>query len=75
MAPYSSPMTAREVIRRLEQLGATKVRQTGSHARYRSACGKCSASVPIHTGDIPRGTVASIERQMVDCYGKGWLTR
>jgi predicted RNA binding protein YcfA (HicA-like mRNA interferase family) len=68
-------VTAREVVQVLSRLGATLVRQVGSHARYVSACGKCATTVAMHTGDIPRGTLRAIERAMVPCYGEGWLRR
>jgi predicted RNA binding protein YcfA (HicA-like mRNA interferase family) len=66
-------MTAREVVRALTRLGAVEVRQKGSHRRYVSACGKCATTVAMHAGDIPKGTLRSIERAMEPCYGKGWL--
>lgn len=68
-------MTAREVVRRLGKLGAVEVRQVGSHKRFVSACGKCATTVAMHTGDIPKGTLRAIERDMEPCYGKGWLGR
>ena len=67
-------MTAREVVKALKALGATLVRQVGSHARYVSACGRCATTVPMHKGDIARGTLHAIEKDMEPCYGKGWLT-
>ena len=67
-------MRANEVVRLLKKHGATLVRQAGSHARYRSACGKCSTTVPMHPGDIKSGTLRAIEAQMEPCFGKGWLT-
>jgi predicted RNA binding protein YcfA (HicA-like mRNA interferase family) len=68
-------MTAREVMRTLTKLGATLVRQTGSHARFVSACGKCATTVAMHPGDIKPGTLHAIEKDMAPCYGKGWLKR
>lgn len=67
-------MTSREVIQRLTQLGCKKVRQKGSHKFFVSSCGRCRTPVPDHTGDIPRGTLASIERFMAPCLGPKWLT-
>jgi len=67
-------MRANEVVRLLKQNGAVFVRQSGSHARYRSACGKCATTVPMHPGDIKTGTLRAIEAQMEACLGKGWLT-
>ena len=67
-------MTAREVIRRLVDLGCTKVRQRGSHARFIAPGGKCAVTVPIHAGrTIPPGTLRSIERAMEPCLGSKWL--
>jgi predicted RNA binding protein YcfA (HicA-like mRNA interferase family) len=67
-------MRANEVVRLLKQNGATLVRrQKGSHARFVSACGNCATTVAMHPGDIPTGTLRAIERDMEECYGKGWL--
>jgi predicted RNA binding protein YcfA (HicA-like mRNA interferase family) len=68
-------MTAREVVRILRKLGAIEVRQVGSHKRFVSACGRCATTVAMHSGDIPKGTLRAIERDMETCYGKGWLRR
>lgn len=35
--------------------------------------GECSTPVPMHTGDITKGTLASIEKAMEPAFGKGWL--
>jgi predicted RNA binding protein YcfA (HicA-like mRNA interferase family) len=67
-------VTSREVIQKLNERGCVFVRQNGSHKIYRSPCGKCQAPVADHPGDIPRGTLANIERQMAPCLGKKWLT-
>lgn len=67
-------MTAREVLRRVMDLGGVIVRQKGSHVRVR--CGTCFATVPDHgSGDLPAGTLRSIERQLAPCLGDGWLRR
>ena len=69
-----SIMTARQVVRRLEALGAVKVRQKGSHARFQSACGRCNTTVPMHAGeDIGPGLLRKIEKDMAPCYGDKWL--
>jgi predicted RNA binding protein YcfA (HicA-like mRNA interferase family) len=68
-------MTSREVIARLLELGCTEVRQRGSHKRFKSSCGKCFTTVPVHQGaEIPRGTLGNIERSMAPCLGEKWLT-
>ncbi len=69
-------MIAREVIRRLTALGAVRIRQKGSHAVYRSACGRCTTVVPMHAGeDIGIGLLRAIQKDMAPCYGDRWLLR
>ena len=69
-------MKAWEVNRRIEALGGTMTRQRGSHRRY-EAIGpdgsKAYTVVPQHGGDIPKGTLASIARDLTPVFGKGWL--
>ncbi|HVQ92656.1 MAG TPA: type II toxin-antitoxin system HicA family toxin [Mycobacteriales bacterium] len=71
---------AREVNRRIEELGGWLVRQVGSHqryaARYKVADGEAAAytTVPQHGGDIPIGTLRAIERDLAPAFGKGWLS-
>jgi predicted RNA binding protein YcfA (HicA-like mRNA interferase family) len=31
--------------------------------------------IPLHTGDIPAGTLRSIERDLEACLGAKWLTQ
>ena len=70
-------MTAREVVARILNLGGYFKRQVGSHARYGAKYDdsrqerECSTTVPMHKGDIPTGTRASIERAMEPAFGKG----
>lgn len=52
-------MKPREVIKLLQDNGFVFVRQTGSHAIYKKA-GHKHAIVPIHSKDIPTGTLHSI---------------
>jgi len=56
----------------LRQSGCLEVRQSGSHLIVR--CGTCQTVVPIHSGDIPVGTLKSIVRDLTPCIGKDWLT-
>lgn len=45
-------------------------------AKYSDAAGNeatCHTTVPMHTGDIPKGTLGSIEKAMEPAFGKGWL--
>lgn len=61
-------MKARELRKLLKQHGCVEVRQTGSHLLIR--CGDCTTIVAIHAGDIPKGTLAAIKRQLGPCIGK-----
>ena len=54
-------VTVLERARALERAGFVLRRQTGSHAIYRHPSGR-TANVPMHTGDIPAGTLRSILR-------------
>jgi predicted RNA binding protein YcfA (HicA-like mRNA interferase family) len=66
-------MTGREVLRRVERLGCSVLRQRGSHVIVRCP-GGCQTVIPIHRGqDIPIGTLRSIERALTPCLGEGWL--
>jgi predicted RNA binding protein YcfA (HicA-like mRNA interferase family) len=71
---------AREVIRAIRQAGGKQTRQVGSHRRfcveYTKADGSSATAfttVPDHGGDIPIGTLASIEKALEPALGKGWL--
>ena len=57
------------------------VRQVGSHRRslatYAYKLGndcKAATTVAQHPGDVPRGTVRAIEKDLEAAFGKGWLT-
>ncbi len=52
-------MKARELIKLLESNGFVFVRQTGSHAIYKKT-GMQIIVVPIHSKDIPKGTLQGI---------------
>ncbi|HEX6221185.1 MAG TPA: type II toxin-antitoxin system HicA family toxin [Acidimicrobiia bacterium] len=66
-------MTAAELARRLRRLGVTYREARGSHRLYR--IGECTTILPMHTGDLPKGTLREIERDLEPCLGKKWLTR
>jgi hypothetical protein len=53
---------------------ARLVHQDGSHQKWRLRDGG-SVIVPIHSRDIPPGTLKSIERQGESALGRGWLRR
>ncbi|MGH9278196.1 MAG: type II toxin-antitoxin system HicA family toxin [Acidimicrobiales bacterium] len=64
-------MTATRLRRILRQKDCIEVRQSGSHLIVR--CGTCQTVVPVHTGDLPNGTLRAIERDLAPCLGEGWL--
>jgi predicted RNA binding protein YcfA (HicA-like mRNA interferase family) len=67
-------VTPRAVIRRIRALdpSAYIAHQDGSHQKWRLPDGT-SIIVPIHSRDIPIGTLQSIERQGEGAFGPGWL--
>ncbi len=56
-------MTAREVIRRLTAEGWQEVHQSGGHKIFEHPEKSGQVSVPMHPGDIKKGTLANIYRQ------------
>ena len=56
-------MNSREIIRALERDGWSKVGVTGDHHHFRHPDKKGLVMVPHPRGDIPIGTLRSIERQ------------
>ena len=67
--------TAAEVKKRMRQLAKgtlRKVSQKGSHVKW-EVFGHCRIIVPEHRGDIPEGTLSSIQRQGKHCLGDDWL--
>jgi predicted RNA binding protein YcfA (HicA-like mRNA interferase family) len=74
-------MTARQVVRRIEELGGYHVRTRGSHATYavdrRDDDGEimagARAQVPVHGGDVAPGTLRSFQRQLEPVLGERWL--
>jgi predicted RNA binding protein YcfA (HicA-like mRNA interferase family) len=67
-------MTGRSVIRRIRALdhAAKVVHQVGSHQKWRLSYGS-SVIVPIHRGDVPIGTLRSIQRQGEKGLGAKWF--
>jgi len=53
------PIRAERMVRILKNLGFRFVRQRGSHAFYRHPDGRATV-VPMHRGDLPRGTIREI---------------
>jgi predicted RNA binding protein YcfA (HicA-like mRNA interferase family) len=69
---------AQDVNRRIERLGGRMVRQVGSHRRYVVAYidqhgneTAAATTVAQHPGDIPRGTLRAIEKDLEPAFGKG----
>jgi len=57
-------LTAREVIRALEHAGFREARTSGSHVRLIHASEPArKVTVPVHTGDLKRGTLRAIIAQ------------
>ena len=62
--PKLRPAKPDEVIRILEKLGFTCIRQSGSHAVYHHADGRWT-TVPIHKGrDLGKGVLRKILKDM-----------
>jgi predicted RNA binding protein YcfA (HicA-like mRNA interferase family) len=68
-------MTAREVVRKILAKGGRFVRQPSAHAIYECKCGKWKTTVSMHKGDIKKGTLHGIEKDLEPCFGAGWLTK
>jgi len=57
-------LTAREVIRALERAGFREARRSGSHVRLIHASDPArKITVPMHAGDLKRGTMRAIIAQ------------
>lgn len=63
MSPRFPALKAKEVIRRLEELGFREIRQKGSHKMLQHPDGRATV-VPAHAGeDIGRGLMRAILRE------------
>lgn len=56
-------MTAREVIRALHEEGWTWKSTKGSHRHFVHPEKPGKVTVPVHKGDIPKGTLGNIFKQ------------
>jgi predicted RNA binding protein YcfA (HicA-like mRNA interferase family) len=56
------PYKANEVLRKLKRAGFEERRQSGSHLVLRHKDGR-QTYLPMHTGDVPAGTLRSILKQ------------
>lgn len=61
--------------------GGYRIRTKGSHATFEvvkenekgEVVATARAQVPVHSGDVPPGTLRSIQRQLASVLGEGWL--
>jgi predicted RNA binding protein YcfA (HicA-like mRNA interferase family) len=56
-------MTVRQLLKILREDGWIKKEQKGSHLQLEHPTKKGKVTVPIHGGDIPKGTLNSILKQ------------
>ncbi len=62
MSPTLPAVTARELTRALEKAGFVLRRQRGSHQIFQHVQTGQRVSVPVHSGDVPKGTLRQILR-------------
>ena len=62
MSPSLPAIRAAELTRALERAGFVLRRQRGSHQIWFHSQLKKRVSVPVHTGDVPKGTLRQILR-------------
>lgn len=56
-------MTARDIIRILKDDGWQECGRRGSHIYFKHPIKPGKITVPMHSGDLPRGTLNSILKQ------------
>jgi len=61
--PRLVPISHRELARKLRQAGYVEIR-TSRHPVYFLAARDLTIPVPRHPGDVPRGTLRAIVREM-----------
>ncbi|MFH1436552.1 MAG: type II toxin-antitoxin system HicA family toxin [Pseudomonadota bacterium] len=54
------PVTAKKLLRKLKKAGYTKLHQKGSHLALKNPRSGRIVVVPMHSGDIPAGTLYNI---------------
>jgi predicted RNA binding protein YcfA (HicA-like mRNA interferase family) len=60
LSPRLPGVRPREVIRVLERAGWSYHHQRGSHRYFHKEGSSAYVSVPMHPGDVPRGTLRAI---------------
>ena len=56
-------MTVRDLLRKLQDEGWVKKDQRGSHLQLVHPIKKGKLTIPVHGGDIPKGTLNAILKQ------------
>ncbi len=64
-------MKKRDMVKALNDAGATKIRDKGNHEVWRCSCGQHMTQVPRHN-EVTPGVVRSIIKDMA-CHKEGWL--
>lgn len=57
------PMTAKQMVKLLKENGFKKIRQRGSHQFFRNEETGRRTTVPMHNGDLDKGTEDAILKQ------------
>lgn len=60
MSPRLPVVRPREVVRALERAGWQVQRQRGSHLSMKKEGSRSVITVPMHSRDVPRGTLSGI---------------
>lgn len=56
-------MTSKELIKLIKKDGWYQVAQKGSHAQFKHPVKKGRVTIPVHSGDMAKGTEKSILKQ------------
>jgi predicted RNA binding protein YcfA (HicA-like mRNA interferase family) len=56
-------VTAKEILKELHKDGWIEIDQRGSHLNLKHPTKPGKVTVPIHSGDLPKGTLNSILKQ------------
>lgn len=56
-------MTSKEILNKLKKEGWYEVNQRGSHLYLKHPVKNGKITVPMHSGDLPKGTLKSILKQ------------
>jgi predicted RNA binding protein YcfA (HicA-like mRNA interferase family) len=62
MSSVLPSVRGRQVVRALERAGFQFRRQRGSHQIYQHGSSGRRVSLPVHSGDVPRGTLRQVLR-------------